>query len=97
MGIDFSSDQFVISDHAVQRWCSDRVSPLSDRVEALEGIKQNVSTGDTFLTVNNHRYIKNGELFFPCAKIMPNIYVVKTVLKWNMVEQRMTYLKHLFG
>lgn len=97
MGIVFSSDQFVISDHAIQRWCSERVNPECERQDARQGIEKNVKTGSTFLTVNNHRYIRNGDLFFPCAKILPNIYVVKTVLQWNMVERRMNHLKHIYS
>lgn len=65
-------------------------------MEAIREIEKKVKSGNLFLAINNHKYIKNDDLFFPCAKITPNLYVIKTVLRWNMIERRMTEVKHVF-
>jgi hypothetical protein len=96
LGIVFDEANFVVSRHAVYRWCSERVSPDSAKETAVDDITKRIKEGNTFLTINNHRYIKNGELLFPCAKLMENTFIVKTVLQWKMVERRMITLKEVY-
>lgn len=56
--------------------------------EAKEVIEQLVSTGKVLLDTRYHRYIKNGEMFFPCIKRRDNSFIVKSVLLWDMVKDR---------
>jgi hypothetical protein len=73
------SSSYTISNHAKYRW--------TQRIESDISLCEDlVASGDIILDFDQYRYIRNGELFFPCVKIEGG-YRVKTVLTWSdMVE-----------
>lgn len=52
-------------------------------------ILNEVKNGTVLIDVEQHRYIKSGDLFFPCIKLDKTHYKIKSVLPWEMVEHRL--------
>jgi hypothetical protein len=81
----FKDVAFVIQPHAIERWCSDRLGEERSPVGAKEEIVKTVRDGVVLMDLGTHRYIKNGNLVFPCKKSdKPHIFAVLTVLTWDM-------------
>jgi hypothetical protein len=54
-------------------------------------IKNLAETGVIVLDVKEHRYIRNDDLFIPCIRWEEkgkNVFRVKSILTWDMVEDR---------
>lgn len=65
--------------------------PDITREQAKLTIEEKVTNGEVMLDIDEHRYIRNGELFFPCTKWKrpdEQEYLVKSVLTWDMVDYR---------
>lgn len=76
---------FIVSSHAKTRMAQRNKVPFD---LAEEKCLDTIHTGKLLLETDLFRYIKNGNLFFPCKK-EGNIYTVTTVLLWDsMVEKR---------
>lgn len=61
--------------------------------EAQIVVRELADNGRLILEIGRHRYLKCGEFFLPCILHRQftnhNIYVVKSVLKWDMVKHRL--------
>lgn len=80
---------YVSGPHAIKR-VKQRLNIEQDIADYF--IREKALQGKILLDIKNHRYIKNGELFFPCVKIKNNLYKVKSVLTWDMVSERFQYI-----
>lgn len=89
MEIVFEKPQFFVSKHAIERWCSKRIYEKFPEILAEEAILDRVEKGEILLSINHHLYIRNNNYLFPCIKINHQTYIVKTVLTWSMVKERM--------
>ena len=87
MRIVFDTVDYISSTHAEQRFI-ERVFSCS-KEQAKEIILYAVRNGTVLIDVEQHRYIKSGDLFFPCIKTSESSYKVKSVLPWDMVEHRL--------
>jgi len=83
----FNYVTYISSEHAELRYM-ERIEPCS-REEAKQAILETVQNGFVLIDIQEHRYIKSSNLFFPCVKISENIYKIKSVLTWDMVEHRL--------
>lgn len=89
MDFDDSAIQFVSSLHAEER--------LVERgnhswEEARSAVVELARTSELLIEVDDHRYLKNGEFYLPCVRhryLGSNVYVVKSVLTWDMVDYRL--------
>jgi len=92
----FDKPRFIVSNHAIDRWCSKRVFDIYPENHAENAIIERIQKGEVILSINKHLYIRNNLYLFPCVKISHQLYIVKTVLTWSMVEERMNkVMKHL--
>lgn len=82
--------QYVPSSHSLLR-LSER-KPEIEQYNQREFLTEAVTTGQILLETNEYRYIKKDDLFFPCIRWVErgnNVFRIKTVLKWEMVENRL--------
>lgn len=52
--------------------------------------------GEVVIDTQTHRYIRNGDFFFPCAK-EPDAYHIKTTMLWDMVKHRLQRVIDLYN
>jgi hypothetical protein len=84
----FNKDKkiYVVSAHAKKR-ISERGN--FDINVANFKCKELINDGELMLETDDFRYIKNGNLFFPCKNEGDNIYTITTVLIYDeMVRNR---------
>jgi hypothetical protein len=82
--------KYIGSHHAVKR-CRQRTNILP--TFSRQNIQNFCKRGEILLEVDDYRYIRfkdeEYDLFFPCIKWRENAYVIKTTLRWDMVEYRL--------
>jgi len=82
--------QYYSSSHAELRVTQRTDCPPHRAAQMVRTLAQE---GNLLFEVGRHRYIRNGDLFLPCVihrnSINRNIYVVKSVLRWDMVQGRL--------
>lgn len=89
MDFDDSTIQYVSSLHAEERLV-ERGNHTWE--EARRTIVNLANSGELLVEVEDHRYLKSGEFYLPCVRhrhLGKNVYVVKSVLTWDMVDYRM--------
>lgn len=74
---------------------SQRIFPWFNEEECEGEIIKAVKQGEQVVSLNNHIYIRNGHLFFPCVKLSRNEYLIKSILTWEMVKEQMNRIKRL--
>jgi hypothetical protein len=86
----FRKQIFVVSKHAIKR-SKKRTNIMPSY--ARENIRNFCKRGEVLLEVDDYRYIRfkddEYDLFFPCIKWKEDAYVIKTVLRWDMVSYRL--------
>jgi hypothetical protein len=89
----FNKIRFIASGHAIKRG-RERTGIFPMYIK--ENLQHFCTKGEVILEVDNYRYIRfkdtdddNIDLFFPCIKAKDNVYVIKTTLTWDMVEERL--------
>jgi hypothetical protein len=86
----FRRVQYAGSNHAVKR-AKQRTGILPSY--ARQNIQNFCKNGEVILEVDDYRYIRfkdeEYDLFFPCIKWSENAYVIKTTLRWDMVQHRL--------
>lgn len=85
--MDFNYTQYWSTKHALKRLY--QRSEYKNRQKGSITLIQLAKKGDILLDVGKHRYIRTGEYFLPCLKVDHGIYLVKSVLTWDMVKDRM--------
>jgi hypothetical protein len=81
--------RYEISSHAMERYIERY--PEENTVNIRDFILKKVKEGNVVLDEDKHRYIRNGDLFFPCIKWEErgkNVYNVKSFLTWEMVSHK---------
>lgn len=82
----FNYSKYFPSDHAQKRFLER--SQLIDGLSSFDSILKCIQMGSIILDVNHHRYIRYHDLFIPCVKLDNHTYLVKSVLTWDMVKDR---------
>lgn len=62
---------------------------MCSRKNAEKAILIEIKKGIVLIDVHEHRYIKSGNLFFPCVYCGNSSYKIKSVLTWEMVDYRL--------
>lgn len=94
LGMDFNPTEYQASGHSVDMWNEREleVDKNAHREQSAKDLVNKVSEGTIVLDCGQHRYIRNGHLFFPCIKLKYAVgtvrYRVKTVMFWDMVSYR---------
>jgi hypothetical protein len=88
----FDRIHYLASFHSVKRG-KQRTDILPIYIK--ENLQNFCSKGEVLLEVDDYRYIRfkdkddeKLDLFFPCIKVKENIFIIKTTLRWDMVEGR---------
>lgn len=76
--MDFSPAKYIMTEHLKDQFTL-RVGP-----KEVEKIQDILKRGKVILETDAHRYIKSGDLRFPCAKEKDGSYIVKSVITSNM-------------
>lgn len=61
-------------------------STLQTIDDSAKRVKQLVSNGSVLLDIEDNRYIRSNDLYFPCLRKDKNQYIILTTITWDMVE-----------
>ena len=98
--VDFkdSTIQYYSSSHAELRLTQRTDCPPHQAAQMVRALARE---GNLLFEVGRHRYIRNKDLFLPCVvhrhSINRNIYVVKSVLTWDMVKDRLQRVMDMYS
>lgn len=91
----FNLKKYIISAHAKKRLI-ERANILGK--DAKDKCLELILAGELLLETDVFRYIRNGNLFFPCKNEGDNTYTVTTVLLYDeMVENRFQNIVDMYN
>lgn len=95
LNLNIRYNHYTVSEHAVEQWCGKRFGETNRLEKAKEEILHHVANGVFLSRRDDHIYIRNAELVFPCLHEYNNNYVIKTVLTTELYYHQLnqTYKK----